>query len=127
MTKEVWIVVSTVPYPDRLDYGKTEYRFSNMRPGPSTDSRHYNSYADLREGLKEHSGYTIHWVGERKEYKVRVEVRETREVFGTIIVYAHDKESAIANALNGSFDDFDEDGCDYNEWKIVDASDPEMQ
>ncbi len=124
MTKEVWI--TTVTAPDQ-DHPVTEYRFSELTPEQYGHSRCYYSYSDLSEGLKKHSGHIIHWAGTLKTYKVRVDVREEREVYGTIIVHATDEKSAISAALCGSFDDFVEDGCEYGGWKIVDAKDPEEQ
>ncbi len=68
MQKEVWLVKGTViPDQEHLDeaYGKgnakvgdIEWQFSD---GPAGERGSSSDFVDLEEGLKEHSGYIIHW------------------------------------------------------------------
>lgn len=63
-TKEVWVYVGKVTDPDAYDgkayKGQTEYQFSSA----DGNSRDYSAdYIDLELGLREHSGYIIHWCG----------------------------------------------------------------
>lgn len=61
--KEVWIVKGIVcdpsPYPN-AEPGQTEYHFSD---GPSGKRSCSDDYINLEEGLKDYSGYVIHWEG----------------------------------------------------------------
>jgi len=62
MQKEVWIVVGRVSNPDAYEtavaFGQPEYQFSDGPIGKRTTSA---DYVDLIKGLKEYSGYIIHF------------------------------------------------------------------
>ena len=118
MTKEVGITVGTVTDTESLHYGEAEYKFSDAPPGhPSR----ITPYIRLSKGLKDHSGYIMHWVGEIKTYIVTVEVSERRSVTGTVKVRATSLEEALKNARASQFDDFDETGWICDDWDITDA------
>lgn len=53
MTQEVWLVKGLA-----TDGVTTEYQFSDAPPGKRSMS---SDYADLEQGLADHSGYIIHW------------------------------------------------------------------
>ena len=60
---DVWIYVGEVTDPDAYDgkavLGQPEYQFSDAPEGRGASA----DYIDLVQGLKDHSGYVIHWVG----------------------------------------------------------------
>lgn len=120
MTKEVWIVVGKVTDPNSVHFGEAEHQFSDGPPSKSGSSAYYIS---LQKGLKDHSGCTIHWVGEVRTYNVSVEVREQRSVMGTAKVRATSREEAVKAARASLFDDFRETGWTCDDWEITDAYD----
>jgi hypothetical protein len=59
--KQVWIVVGEVTDTDGYEgsfLGQTEYQFSD---GPAGSRGGSSDYIDLAKGLRDHSGYIIHW------------------------------------------------------------------
>ena len=61
MPNEIWIVKGQVSDPSIYEnavVGQTEYQFSDGPSGSRTTSA---DYIDLEKGLRDYSGYTIHW------------------------------------------------------------------
>jgi hypothetical protein len=75
MAKEVWIVkghVSDVEAYrndlsalDKVRIGDVEWQFSD---GPAGQRGGSSDYLDLEQGLKEHSGYVMHWQDDNAEW-----------------------------------------------------------
>jgi hypothetical protein len=118
MIRKVWIIVGSVTEPDSLHFGEPEYQFSDGPFGRRGDSANYVS---LQKGLQDHSGCVIHWAGKRV-YTVKVQVRETRTIVGTIKVFANSRDQAVQSALTASdLEHFCENGLICFEQKIEDA------
>jgi hypothetical protein len=66
MTKEVWVVKDKVTNPHmhhmlgypEVEEGQTEWQFSN---GPRRKRDMYKRSVSLAEGLRDYSGYVVHW------------------------------------------------------------------
>lgn len=64
--KEVWIAKGQVTDPEAhpgSKVGDVEWQFSNAPPGLRSSSA---DYIDLQQGLRDHSGYVIHFVGDAR-------------------------------------------------------------
>ena len=64
MVNHVWVYVGKVTDPDAYEgkayMGQPEYQFSDA---PEEERGSSADYVDLVQGLKDHSGYVIHWRG----------------------------------------------------------------
>jgi hypothetical protein len=72
MAKEVWIVKGHVTNPDVwtesgqvATMGQVEWQFSD---GPAGARGGSSDYLDLETGLREHSGYVMHWQADNAEW-----------------------------------------------------------
>lgn len=70
--KEVWIVKGHVTNPECWEesglaaaVGQVEWQFSD---GPAGERGGSSDYLDLEKGLKEHSGYIMHWQDDNAEW-----------------------------------------------------------